>query len=94
MRLETITVPESVRRLQSIQIQQNIKLADVARQTKPRRRSWTETIRELIVKPNGSVVVAKAARTSIGLAARRMGVQIRTQEIDPYHVRVAISQGS
>ena len=75
---------------QTIPIQSGIELLDTGRNAKPRRRHWEPTLKELQKTEDGSFLVAKGARAAINLAAKRLRIRVRTQEVDPYHVRVIL----
>jgi len=80
---------EEVTAVQEISIQKGINFLDTGRKHKPNRRQWDNTLNQM-KKEHGTFIVAKQARSSISTAAKRLGMKVKTQEIDPYHVRVGL----
>lgn len=81
---------KETRKAQELAIQTGIALLNRGRNAKPNRRRWEDTLKQLEEIEDSSVLIAKQARTSISLAAARIGITVKTQEVDPYHVRVEV----
>src|SRR5690625_1581648 len=76
-----------IRDVQKIHVESGIPMP-AKKSLRVTRRKWHKELSKM--NPNDSFVVAKAARPSVYQAARNLGIEVESREIDTYHVRVFV----